>query len=50
VFILAEQEERMLAHTAFSFANASPEQVIAFIGGGIAHIAFFAWVVYLVRW
>jgi hypothetical protein len=50
VFISAEQEGRMLAHTAFSFAGASPYQVIAFVGGAIAHIAFFVWVVYLVRW
>jgi hypothetical protein len=50
VFISAEQEGRMLAHTAFSFAGASPYQVIAYIGGAIAHIAFFVWVVYLVRW
>jgi hypothetical protein len=40
----------MLAHTAFSFATASPEQTLAFIGGGIAQIAFFIWIVYLVRW
>ena len=40
----------MLANTAFSFANADVYQTIAFIGGAIAHIAFFAWVVYLVRW
>lgn len=39
----------MLAETAFSFANASPYQVIAFVGGAIAHIAFFVWVVYLAR-
>ncbi len=39
----------MLADTAFSFANASALQAIAFIGGGIAHVAFFVWVVYLVR-
>lgn len=39
----------MLADTAFSFANASAFQVIAFIGGAIAHTAFFIWVVYLVR-
>jgi hypothetical protein len=49
VFISAEQEGRMLADTAFSFAGASPYQVIAFIGGAISHIAFFVWVVYLVR-
>jgi type IV secretory pathway TrbL component len=39
----------MLADTAFSFAHASPNQVIAFLGGAIAHIGFFAWIVYLVR-
>jgi hypothetical protein len=37
----------MLAHTAFSFATASPEQTIAFIGGAIVHVAFFIWVAYL---
>jgi hypothetical protein len=37
----------MLANTAFSFSTASPEQAIAFIGGAIAHIAFFSWVAYL---
>ena len=40
----------MLPHTIFSFANASPEQAIAFIGFVIATIAFFVWVAYLVRW
>ncbi len=39
----------MLPHTAFSFADASPDQAIAFIGFGIADIAFFIWVAYLVR-
>jgi len=39
----------MLADTAFSFADASTLQIIAFIGGAIAHTAFFVWVVYLVR-
>lgn len=39
----------MLAETAFSFADASVFQVIAFIGGGVAHVAFFAWVVWLIR-
>jgi hypothetical protein len=39
----------MLAETAFSFANASPYQVAAFVGGAIAHVGFFVWVVYLVR-
>jgi hypothetical protein len=39
----------MLADTIFSFANASPSQLIAYIGGTVAHILFFAWVVYLVR-
>jgi hypothetical protein len=43
------RRRRMLADTVFSFANASPFQVIAFVGGAIAHIAFFVWVVYLVR-
>ena len=39
----------MLADTVFSFANASPAQVAAFIGGAIAHVAFFIWVAFLVR-
>ena len=39
----------MLEDTVFSFADASAFQVIAFIGGAIAHTAFFVWVVYLVR-
>jgi hypothetical protein len=37
----------LLAHTAFSFSTASPEQTIAFIGGAIVHVAFFIWVAYL---
>ena len=39
----------MLADTVFSFTDASAFQIIAFIGGAIAHTAFFVWVVYLVR-
>jgi hypothetical protein len=39
----------MLEDTVFSFATASPYQVIAFVGGAIAHVAFFVWVVYLIR-
>jgi len=39
----------MLAHTAFSLAEASPSQIIAFFGGAVLTIAFFAWVAYLVR-
>ena len=39
----------MLPHTAFSFANADVYQTIAFIGGAIAHVGFFVWVIYLVR-
>lgn len=39
----------MLADTVFSFANASPYQWIAFVGGAIGHIGFFVWVAYLVR-
>jgi len=39
----------MLAETAFSFANASAFQVIAFVGGAIMHTAFFIWVVWLIR-
>ena len=39
----------MLPNTVFSLANASPEQVIAFFGGAVVTVAFFVWVVYLVR-
>jgi hypothetical protein len=39
----------MLQDTVFSFANASAFQVIAYIGGAIAHTAFFIWIIYLVR-
>ena len=39
----------MLDHTAFSLANASPSQMIAYFGGAVVTIAFFVWVVYLVR-
>jgi hypothetical protein len=39
----------MLAHTTFSLAQASPSQMIAFFGGAVVTIAFFVWVVYLVR-
>jgi hypothetical protein len=39
----------MLEHTAFSLAQASPSQIIAFFGGAVVTIAFFVWVVYLVR-
>ncbi len=39
----------MLAETAFSFADASAFQLIAFFGGAIAHTAFFVWVVWLIR-
>lgn len=39
----------MLEDTVFSFANASPYQTIAFIGGAIATVTFFVWVAYLVR-
>ncbi|WP_315832685.1 hypothetical protein [Bradyrhizobium prioriisuperbiae] len=39
----------MLEHTAFSLAEAGPIQIIAFIGFAIATIAFFVWVVWLVR-
>jgi hypothetical protein len=41
--------ESMLAHTAFSLAEASPSQMIAFFGGAVVTIAFFIWVAYLVR-
>lgn len=39
----------MLPDTVFSFASAGPYQIIAFIGGAIAHIGFFVWVAYLIR-
>ncbi len=39
----------MLAHTAFSLAEASPSQMIAFFGGTVVTMAFFIWVAYLVR-
>ncbi len=39
----------MLENTVFSLANAGPIQIIAFVGFGIATIAFFVWVAYLVR-
>jgi hypothetical protein len=39
----------MLAHTAYSLAQSSPSQMIAYFAGAIAHIAFFAWIVWLVR-
>ena len=39
----------MLENTVFSLANASTLQAIAFIGGAIAHTAFFIWVIYLMR-
>jgi hypothetical protein len=40
----------VLEHTAFTFANADVYQTIAFIGGAIAHLAFFVWVIWLIRW
>jgi hypothetical protein len=33
----------------FSFAHASPEQAIAFVGFSLFTIGFFVWVAYLVR-
>jgi hypothetical protein len=39
----------MLAQTAFSLAEASPSQMIAFFGGAVATIGFFVWVAYLVK-
>jgi hypothetical protein len=39
----------MLANKVFSFANASPEQFVAFVGFAIVTIAFFVWVAYLIR-
>ena len=39
----------MLEHTAFSLAQASPSQMIAYFGGSAVTIAFFVWVAYLVK-
>jgi hypothetical protein len=39
----------MLEHTVFSLTNASPEQIIAFVGFVLFTIGFFVWVAYLVR-
>jgi hypothetical protein len=39
----------MLEHTAFSLAQASASQIIAYFGGAVVTIAFFVWVAYLVR-
>ncbi len=39
----------MQPSAVFSFANASPEQVIAFFGFSLFTIGFFVWVAYLVR-
>lgn len=39
----------MLPQTAFSLAQASPNQMIAFFTGAIAHTCFFIWIIYLVR-
>jgi len=39
----------MLEHTAFSLAQASPSQMIAYFGGALITIAFFVWVAYLVK-
>jgi hypothetical protein len=39
----------MLAQTAFSLVQTSPSQMIAYFAGAVAHIAFFAWIVYLLR-
>ena len=39
----------MLDNTVFSMVDASGIQILAFIGFGIATIAFFIWVAYLVR-
>ena len=38
----------MQPSAVFSFANASPEQVIAFVGFSLFTIGFFVWVAYLV--
>jgi hypothetical protein len=39
----------MLPNKVFSFAYASPEQVIAFVGFAIVTVVFFVWVAYLIR-
>lgn len=39
----------MLAHTAFSLAQESPSQMIAYFAGAVVHVAFFAWIIWLVR-
>ena len=39
----------MLAQTAFSLDQASASQMIAFFGGAVLTIAFFVWIVWLVR-
>ena len=39
----------MQPNAVFSFANASPEQAIAFVGFWLFTIGFFVWVAYLVR-
>jgi hypothetical protein len=39
----------MLANSVFSLVDASPEQILAFIGFAAFTIGFFAWVAYLVR-
>ena len=38
----------MLPHAVFSLAEASPEQVVAFVGFSLFTIGFFVWVAYLV--
>jgi hypothetical protein len=39
----------MLEHTVFSLADDGILQALAFVGFGIANIAFFVWVIYLIR-
>jgi len=39
----------MLENTVFSLADASPVQVIAFVGFAIAAVGFAVWIAYLVR-
>ena len=39
----------MLENTAFSMADASGLQILAFVGIMIATVAFFVWVAYLAR-
>jgi hypothetical protein len=39
----------MLEHTTFKLAEAGAIQTLAFVGFAIATVAFFVWIVWLVR-